>query len=407
MRGQIILIRKSSSPPSGSAGHRVAIIGSRKAGKTTLCASMHQCLISSAHGFSPDMTTRFPDAAGLARLERLFTEKFASDPILFRSESGPPVHNIRIGLDFSAARRRLFSTPSDQLSGYYDIEICDLRDDFDLFGNFAAQSQPEQSKDKPQDSLANALGQFEHSLRAANALIICHPAGERLAPSETSGFIRLMSDIAVGRYGEFDTIILALSKYERLFIEDGVHAFHNAIQPDRIIKAIADTINIDSNLEYGLRLLNSQSIDQGTAHGHTPQMPHLYAVPVSSFGFLKNNGAPNYDHQSKCPISALAPHPLKEESDKKLSAALAGPLVKQTSKRRLAGFTIPYCEGPNNQLAIDTAEPPHPGPHWLPFLAADPILTAISGIPSQFMLPLTEFLAKIEHDRELGNRQSA
>lgn len=397
------MINKSDSHHAGSARHKIVIMGSRKAGKTTLCASLHQSLITSAHGFSPEMTTRFPDAAGLARLESLFAEKFAADPASFRSDKGPAIRRFRIGMDFSSTKWRLFRQEKDQLNGYFDIEIADLRDDFDLYANYQGQFNNEASPSSEPGTLSiqKTISEFVTCLKEANTLILCHPAGEKLAPSEASGFIRLMSDIAIGRFGHFETIILALSKYERLFLKDGVHALQKAIQPDEIIKAITTTFNQDINLEYGLNILNS----------HSSETPHLYALPVSSFGFMKNNGAANFDPERNSPISALAPQAItpkatKETSDHKLSAALTGPKIKSEVKYRLAGVTIPLREETPALAASD--EPPHPGPHWLPFLAGDPILTAISGIPSQFTLPLSEFLASLERQRtDASTRLSA
>lgn len=437
------MIKTSKNQPQApvhqGARHRLAVIGTRKAGKTTLCASLHQSLIASAHGFSADMITRFPDSAGLNRLQDLFASKFSDEGVTFRSEASGPVNRLTIGIDFTSSRRRLFHRPKHHPTGYYEIEIADIRDDYDLFASYPHRSHRNndhqaraQNQIPGRDELENSFGEkprreIEAALRAANDLIICHPAGEPLSSQESAGFITLTSDIALGRYGHFDTITLALTKYEKLFLEKGIQAFETAIQPETIIEVIAKTIEQDHSLETGLRGFNCEN----------SETPHLYVLPVSSYGFLRNNGAPNFDRQSERPIAALAPLAKKADGLSKISEALSGPPLNynssdkasqsshtgstrkkalSSSRINLAGFTIPVTEKmpegrikaapPRASFRKDSpqqqpvAPTPHPGPHWLPFLAADPFLTAISGIPSQFMLPLSEFLAKLEHDRE-------
>ncbi len=358
----------SSKLTSQQAPFRVALIGGRKTGKTTLCASLAKCLIARSHGFSPHMIARFTDAKGLDQLEALFALKFNAPNTLFRAQSTAFVRKIKIGIDFTSSKWTLFKRPTHHLSGYYAIEIDDLRDDFDLFGQFVAPSAQFETAEGQ-----NPLTQFEDSLVAANALIICQPAGQKLAPSESTGFIRLMSDIATGRYGTFDTIIIAFTKYERLFLKDGVKAFQHAIKPDTILTTMRDTIMNDHALETGFRALNC----------HEANSPHLYAMPVSSYGFLRHNGAPNFDKLSGHPICVL---------EKAIEQARSeNPLENAKAKQKVAGFSIPLK--PKDSLEIQ----PHPAKHWLPFLTADPFLTAISGIPSQFMIPFGEFLSALDH----------
>lgn len=427
------MIKASKNQPQApvhqGAQHRLAVIGTRKAGKTTLCASLHQSLIASAHGFSADMITRFPDSAGLARLQDLFASKFSDEGVTFRSEASGPVNRLSIGIDFSSSRRRLFHRPRHHPTGYYEIEIADIRDDYDLFASYPHSAHPVngQNRQTGKDELETNLGEkprreIEAALRAANDLIICHPAGEPLSAQESAGFITLTSDIALGRYGQFDSITLALTKYEKLFLEQGINAFQAAIRPETIIEVITKTIEQDHSLETGLKGFTCEN----------SETPHLYVLPVSSYGFLRNNGAPNFDRQSERPIAALAPLPKKADGFSKISEALSGPPLNHKAihsnrgdrrkkplpshRINLAGFTIPVTEkmpeggaaesrlkaGHKNASRQNepTSHTPHPGKYWLPFLAADPFLTAISGIPSQFMLPLSEFLAKLEHDRE-------
>lgn len=366
--------------------HRIAIIGGRKSGKTTLCASLHQSLMANAHGFSPNMIARFPDAEGLQQIEKLFALKFNAPHTLFRAEQTAPVNTLKIGIDFTSSKWSLFQRKKQHLSGHYAIEISDLRDDFDLFGQFVnhmpqthSQSQKAQSTQFQTADGQNPLTQFESSLQAANALIICQPAGQKLSPSESTGFIRLMSDIAIGRYGKFETIIIAFTKYESLFLNKGINAFGHAIKPQTILESMLKTILADQSIETGLRALNC----------HEPDSPHLYAMPVSSFGFMRHNGAANLDKLTGQPISALSSYIEQPRNENPLDGAKA--------KKKVAGFTIPLSDFDKTQAL----HPPHPSQHWLPFLTADPFLTAISGLPSQFMIPFDEFLSALDHGTPL------
>lgn len=365
-----------------AARHRVAIIGGRKAGKTTLCASLHQSLIKQAHGYSPNMIARFPDATGLNQLSALFAQKFSPPDISFRTDHSGPVRHINIGIDFTSGKWSLFKKPEHQLSGYYQIQIDDLRDDFDLYGQFATRPTANSFHQPGEQAAPDPLIEFEASLHAASSLIICQPAGQNLAPSEATGFIRLMSDIAIGRFGSFDTIVVAFTKYERLFTKYGVNAFSTATNPETILKTIANTIHQDDAFETGLRALNS----------HDSETPHLYALPVSSFGFLRHNGAPNYDRLTERPIHAITPiTELPREEN---------PLPDAKAKMNIAGFMIPapaQKAASGNNPDSNTAATLHPSKHWLPFLTADPVLTAISGMPSQATLPLSEFLEALDN----------
>lgn len=331
------------------------------------------------------MIARFPDAMGLHQLEQLFALKYNAPQMFFRAEHNAKVRKINIGIDFTSSKWSLLQRHSNQLSGYYNIEIHDLRDDFDLFGHYinhnikppmSAVPIAQANKEPTTSSDQNPLTQFEQSLKAANALIICHPAEQKLAPSETTGFIRLLSDIGVGRFGEFETIIIAFTKYERLFAKYGVKAFNLATDPITILKTMHKTVLEDHALETGLRALSS----------HEKDTPHLYAMPISSFGFLRHNGAPNFDKLTGQPIAALAPRLENTHHENPLDAAK--PRIK------LAGITIPIST--KNRNIEELKAPPHPSKHWLPFLTADPFLTAMSGIPSQFMIPFGNFVSAID-----------
>ena len=368
---------------------KIAIIGGRKAGKTTLCASLYQSLIAASHGFSPNMITRFPDAAGLSQLEALFALKFSTNPQLFRAEGTAPLRKLKLTLDFTASSWSLLTKHKHLLTGAYAFEIDDLRDDFDLLGLMGSgpdkkageSAKPNETSPLPVTN-RDPLSHLKTSLLQANTLIICHPAGQLLAPSERIGFIRLLSDIGTGLYGPFETIIIAFTKYEQCFLKDGVKAFQKAVQPDTILRTIKETLNADHALEAGLRALNC----------HLEDAPALYAVPVSSFGFMRHSGAPNFDRLSNAPLSALAPRQEPARQD--------NPLKDAPLRERVAGFTVPKKE-PNDTSAgvkvADEFEAPHPSKHWLPFLTADPFLTAISGMPSKFTIPFGKFLTALDH----------
>lgn len=379
------------SSPESLDPHKIAIIGGRKSGKTTLCASLHQSLIAGSHGFSPYLVARFPDAAGLHQLETLFTMKFSSASNLFRAETGAPVNKIRVGIDFTASRWSMLNRDKHILKGYYPIEIDDLRDDFDLLGTITRQpSRPDITRTST--DLATLAGetakQLTRSLSEAETLIICHPAGQRLAPSEQSGFIRLMSDIAIGRYGRFERIVIAFTKYEQLFLKKGVRAFANATRPESILKTIRQTVRADHALESGLSGLNGSGTDS----------PDLYAVPVSAFGFIRHNGAANFDRLTNTPISALIGDQTNPSEN---------PLKDAQPKTKIAGFTIPIKKAEQTDYP-DEISPPHPGKHWLPFLTADPFLTAISGVPSKFMIPFGQFLDSLKYtETNAQHRRSA
>lgn len=368
-------MKTTFSRESAPSNYHIAMIGGRKSGKTTLCASLHQNLIARAHGYSPNMIARFPDANGLNQLEKLFADKLGAPKTTFKAESTGPVREINIGIDFGTSKWSLFKKSDHELQGYYQITIDDLRDDFDLMGEFASEQQIGELSDN------NPLAHFKQSLTNANSLIICQPALQKLAPSESTGFIRLMSDIATGRFGSFQNIIIAFTKYERIFTKLGAKAFQKAIKPNTILETIATTIHQDSGFETGLRALMSNE----------ENAPNLYAIPVSSFGFLRQNGAPNLNKMTETPISTLAP--LVEETRPE------NPLNDAVKKMQIAGFTIPVSD----EQAKNVSPVPHPSTHWLPFLTADPFLAAVSGQPSQFMIPVSNFISALDHGLKIEN----
>lgn len=368
-------MNSTTSSEGNQHRNRIAIIGGRKCGKTTLCASLHQSLIARAHGFSPNMIARFPDAEGLNNLEKLFAEKLGAPKTSFKSESTGPVRQLQIGIDFGSSKWSFFKKADHELQGYYQITIDDLRDDYDLLGEFASEQRIKELSE------TNPLVQFEQSLTKAKSLIICQPALQKLAPSETTGFIRLMSDIATGRFGTFENIIIAFTKYEQIFTKFGAKAFQKAVKPTTILETIATTIHQDQSFETGLRALLSEN-ENG---------PNLYAVPVSAFGFLRSNGAPNLNKMTGTPLSALAPMVEKTRPE--------NPLNEATQKVQIAGVTLPLTK----EEAEKFSPVPHPSIHWLPFLTADPILTAVSGQPSKFMIPVSNFISALDHGLKLDD----
>ena len=323
------------------------------------------------------MIARFPDANGLNQLQALFALKFNTETTLFRAEQNSTIRKLKIGIDFTSSKWSFLQRPAHQLKGFYNIEISDLRDDFDLLGQFAHSADDEDGRAKTPSN--TPYKQLKDSLTKAQALIICQPAGQKLAPSEITGFIRLMSDIAIGRYGRFESIIIAFTKYERLFVKDGPRAFAKATDPSTILQTLKQTVLKDQALATGLRALNC----------HQDEALQFYALPVSAFGFIRKNGAPNYDQLTEQPLSALAPTPEPVRAE--------NPLKNASPRQKIAGFTVPT----NKQTPATS--PIHPSPHWLPFLTADPFLTAMSGIPSKFMIPFGSFLSALDHNIPIEN----
>ena len=361
----------------GSAGtYPIMVLGGRRTGKTTLCASLHQCLIARSHGLTSSLIARFPDANGLRHFENRLSDMFASPSALFQSQPlNQLVEQFEIGIDFTVNKGSLFSRNEDNLNGYYQFLINDLT------GKFNILELVSKANHQGDVALQSELSSLYANLSESNSLVICHPASQNLAPSEANGFIHLMSEIAAGRYGTFDQIIVAFTKYERLFTHDKTDGLSNAVNPSTIIEVIANTIQNDQALETGLRAL--LGIEGG--------QPNLYCMPVSSFGFLPKNGAANLHRRTGEPLIPFTP--AVREASVSTNPELSRPVT------RLAGITIPQTRKASAACldqSPQTVQQAIHSPNWLPFLSADPFLTAISGKPSSFMLPLASFITALD-----------
>lgn len=373
------MINRENSQPSGSDTYPIAVLGGRRTGKTSLCASLHQCLITRSHGFTPKLIARFPDAAGLQHFEQRLAQLFSAPHTIFQSQ---PIQgtfeNFNIGIDFSINKRSFLEQLPDHLKGFYQFSINDLtgkNNMLELLSLSDYQNHP---------TIQEAQNTFYSTLYNAKSLIICHPAQQNLAPSEANGFIHLMSDIAAGRYGSFEHIVIAFTKYERLFTSFGVKALETAVKPATIMNVMAKTISSDHALETGLRALL----------GLEPGKPHLYCIPVSTYGFLSKMGAPNYDRRTQEPIASFVPLGYEQPD--------INPIRDAKPFMRLAGITIPIEKETSEKAGNKSIL----GPSWLPFLTADPFLTAISGKPSQFMLPLDNFISVLDHKTQFVEKNA-
>jgi hypothetical protein len=304
----------------------MCLVGPRNAGKSSLIASLTDCVAQSAFGYSPHLRpalqaitqNEFENAAAAAskyeileslvsRYERL-REEFATggEPT---SAADIYEYYFRLTLNGEAPEEIQAKAP-------YLLEIIDTSGDIAAPEEGGATAVPYGIREK-----------FAAKLLDAEAIIFVLPLLRFEECRWVGAVARFMERLAQAPSRKSKRIIVAFSHYERLFVQLGPNAFTYACDPNVALYVLRKFVDTAPWLD-ALRTLEASADDV-----------KLRFTVFSAFGFTKNFQNPNLD-----------PH--------------------QKRDRRF--------QRPNVNGAPALAE------FWRPFLTAEPILCAALDLDSAF-----------------------
>lgn len=124
--------------------------------------------------------------------------------------------------------------------------------------------------------------EMQGHMSRARSLIICWPCKETFDTKVNQEFAQTLDaqlQIAYKQFQQKPHIIFALTKYDQLFQEDGVDAYHMATDPEVAKQKIGD-------------ILPSAKI-QDRLHSAQQNGCSVFVAPCSAYGFIAHNGATN------------------------------------------------------------------------------------------------------------------
>ena len=262
---------------------KICLVGPRSAGKSSLLASLVDCVMQSAYGYPPQLRpalqpiTRLEFEDGTPAASKFeILENLVSDYERLRGEfaaGGAPtpafdVHDYHF-------RLTLNGDPDPKAKTRHLIEIADASGDF-AAPSAAAQAPTFSAKEK-----------FAAKLLGADAIVLVLP----LARLEDSAFApdlaRLLERLAQAKDRKAKRFIVAFSRYEKLFVQFGPAAFTYACDPAVALHVVRRAVQSAPWLDVLRRL-----------EGLEPDTKTRLTV-VSAFGFVKNFQNPNWDpHQA-------------------------------------------------------------------------------------------------------------
>lgn len=301
---------------------KICLVGPRGAGKSSLVASLTDCVLQSAYGYPPQLRpalqaiTRieFEEACPAASKFEIL-ENLVSDYERLRSEfagGGAPTANSDV---YEYYFRLTLNAAETKVKARCLLEIVDAS------GDLAAPALAL----KPASFTVKE--RFAAKLLAADAIVFVLPLARFSDCAWTADLARLIERLAQSSERKAKRFIVAFSKYESLFTQFGPSAFTYACDPAVALHVARKAACAAPWLNVLRRLETSES-----------DVKSCFTV-VSAFGFVKNFQNPNLD-----------PH--------------------QAGERRF------QREGLCGAQAI--AE------FWRPFLTAEPILNAALDLSSAF-----------------------
>jgi len=309
----------------------ICLIGPTSGGKTSLLATLTDCVAAGAHGYPPDC--RFV-------LYEIPETEFTSEGVVpsFR------ILDARNG-DYERLRRR-FGSPAlmatetqDTYAYFFCLESRLPRAPtasssrillrvIDAAGEIAvAQDGAEKAPDP------EVVQKFGEQISEAEALIFSVPLVNLTHASWINSLNSLMGKIANYGSKKLKRVVVAFTQYERLFVQLGPMAFRYALDPQVVLHILRRCLETAPWLEQ-LRPLETQ----------TPPVAIRFAV-TSAFGFVRKYDNPNIDPHQDVP----------------------------------ALFRAGTGQGRHATL-------------WRPFLTAEPFLWAALGEDTRFMFSFAQLL---------------
>ncbi len=310
----------------------ICLVGPKKGGKSSLLATLTDCVSQSAFGYSPRLR---PALQPITSAE--FAEGAAQRPIL-DSDAGD---YEKLRRDF--AEGGVATDTLDTYDYYFRLTLNGevapeiaarapwLLQVVDAAGEIAVP--PDGAKVA---ILNDVKDKFAGQLLAAEAIVLVLP----MVRLEDSGWVgnmaRLIDRLAQSRERRLKRLVVAFSQYERLFVRLGPSAFTYACDPAVALHVLRRSLRAAQWLE-GLRALETTASVRFTV--------------TSAYGFTKRWQNPNID-----------PH--------------------QPGERRFRRAGIEGARGFNE--------------FWRPFLTAEPFLYAALGLDSAFTFSFQQIDARPE-----------
>jgi hypothetical protein len=285
----------STSPTVGAAqpaaprmGENISIclVGPRGAGKSSLIASLTDCVVQGAHGHAPELR---PALQAITRQEY---ERGAAAASRFEILENLLSHYDRLREDFATGGAPTSSAdtidyhfrlsfngeapPNVQARAPFLFEIVDVGGDMVAPDEGAATAIPLGAREK-----------FATKMLAADVLLIVLPLLRFEECRWTPALSRLIERLTLAPDRKAKRIVVAFSQYERLFVQLGPAAFTYACDPAVAAYVLQRAVLATPWLD-ALRTLEAKRANV-----------KLRFTVFSAFGFVKNFQNPNLDPQQK------------------------------------------------------------------------------------------------------------
>jgi hypothetical protein len=304
----------------------ICLVGPKKGGKSSLLASLTDCVTQSAYGYSPKLR---PALQAISNIEfeatvnfpkrNAFLDSLAGDYDKLRGEfaDGGVATDSLDTYDYFFRLTLNGQAPGDIVrKGPWFLRIVDAAGEIAIPPDGDSVAILNDVKDK-----------LTAQLLSAEAIVLVLPL-VRLEDSSWIGSVsRLIDRLAQTRSKNLKRLIVAFSQYERLFVPLGPSAFTYACDPEVALHVLRKTLRAAQWME-GLRVLEND--EAGVSVRFTV---------TSAYGFTKRFQNPNID-----------PH--------------------QRGERRFRRSKVEGALGFNE--------------FWRPFLTAEPIIYAALGLDSAF-----------------------
>jgi hypothetical protein len=259
---------------------RICLVGPRNAGKSSLLASLTDCVMQSAHGYSPDL---HPALQPIARSEFERAEGAASKSEILENFSDS-YERLRQELAMGGQLGGQ-PTPSRDLYEYYFRLTVNgaapagvgrapiLLEIVDASGDIGA---PEEGA--PQDVAPGVREKFAAKLLGADAIVFVLPLVRFDHCRWVGALARLIERLALAPEKKAKRIVVAFSQYERLFVQLGPSAFTYACDPAVALHVLRKCVQAAPWTDV-LRSLDAK----------------VRFTAFSAFGFTKSFQNPNLD----------------------------------------------------------------------------------------------------------------
>ena len=260
---------------------RICLVGPKSAGKSSLLASLTDCVMQSAHGYPPDL---HPALQPIARSEFERAETAASKfEILENFSDG--YERLRQELAVGGAP----TPPGDVYEYYFRLTVNGgvpagvsraprLLEIVDASGDIGA---PEDGALR--DAAPNVREKFAAKLLGADAIVFVLPFGRFDHCRWVGALARLIERLALAPDKRVSRVIVAFSQYDRLFVQLGPSAFTYACDPAVALHVLRKCVQAAPWTDV-LRSLEAARNDA-----------KVRFTVFSAFGFTKGFQNPNLD----------------------------------------------------------------------------------------------------------------